>query len=269
MLDDLRKEGEEETNWNGFMGHALSWLCREPEALPYIEKALALAKQGQYSQALGAGMDSWEYLLLTTKGVAKKRAASAIYYQKRLQNRKQLMSNQSPFVGFDLANFWCDGNFADETYLCTPPTDALIDELEKDLGYKLPASYIWLMRYRNGGMPRSNCLLIDEEAGEWTEEYTCIDGILAISREKPSSLGGADGYALITGDWGYPKIGVPICRCDGDHGVIFPDYTHCGPGGEPCVVLVEDTEKLVIYLADDFESFICGLCNCPEDEYAE
>ena len=32
------------------------------------------------------------------------------------------------------------------------PSDELIASVEQELGYKLPASYIWLMKRHNGGV---------------------------------------------------------------------------------------------------------------------
>ena len=58
-----------------------------------------------------------------------------------------------PFEGFDFTGFWDDCDYALKAYVCDPPTDQLIAEIEQELGYKLPASYIWLMKQHNGGIP--------------------------------------------------------------------------------------------------------------------
>lgn len=50
------------------------------------------------------------------------------------------------FEGFDFSNFWEDSEYALKEYVSEPPTDEMIDSVERELGYKLPASYIWLMK---------------------------------------------------------------------------------------------------------------------------
>ena len=42
-------------------------------------------------------------------------------------------------------------------YTSDPPSDELIASVEEELGYKLPASYIWLMKQHNGGIPVNTC----------------------------------------------------------------------------------------------------------------
>ena len=54
------------------------------------------------------------------------------------------------FEGFDFTNFWDDNYYARKEYISDAPTDELIADVEKELGYKLPTSYIWLMKQHNG-----------------------------------------------------------------------------------------------------------------------
>lgn len=70
------------------------------------------------------------------------------------------------FEGFDFTNFWDDNYYARKEYISDAPTDELIADVEKELGYKLPASYIWLMKQHNGGIPFNNAsLLIHPQIG--------------------------------------------------------------------------------------------------------
>ena len=57
------------------------------------------------------------------------------------------------FDRIDLNDFWNDNEYALEEYVSDPPSDELISEVEQELGYKLPASYIWFMKRHNGGIP--------------------------------------------------------------------------------------------------------------------
>lgn len=65
------------------------------------------------------------------------------------------------FEGFDFTNFWDDNYYARKEYISDAPTDELIADVEKELGYKLPASYIWLMKQHNGGIPFNTCFPTD------------------------------------------------------------------------------------------------------------
>ena len=66
------------------------------------------------------------------------------------------------FEGFDFTNFWEDSVYALKEYVSESPSDELIASVEQELGYKLPASYIWLMKQHNGGIPVNTCVYYDE-----------------------------------------------------------------------------------------------------------
>ena len=73
------------------------------------------------------------------------------------------------FEGFDLTSFWEDSEYALKEYVSEMPSDELIASVEQELGYKLPASYIWLMKQHNGGIPVNTCfLLADPAVGQTT-----------------------------------------------------------------------------------------------------
>ena len=59
-----------------------------------------------------------------------------------------------PFEGFDFTGFWNESAFA-KKFDCGPLTPEKIASAEDVLGYKLPASYLWLMERQNGGIPVS------------------------------------------------------------------------------------------------------------------
>lgn len=50
------------------------------------------------------------------------------------------------FEGFDWGTFWDDSEYALESHVGKEPTDEEIKEIEDELGYKLPESYIELIK---------------------------------------------------------------------------------------------------------------------------
>ena len=147
----------------------------------------------------------------------------------------------------DLNNLWDEKN---EAYTAEPFSEDMLRNIENELGYKLPESYIYLMRVRNGGCPK-NC-----RVGKWCYE---ISGIFGIGREMSNR------YSFYTEDAGYPKIGVPICDSFDDGPMVFLDYRECGNEGEPKVVKVDVEMNSIEVLAKDFESFIKMLSPEKED----
>ena len=66
------------------------------------------------------------------------------------------MKNRT-FEDFDFTDFWDDDEYAKNGYIGEFTTEEMIEEVERELGYKLPESYIWLMKQHNGGKPLNVC----------------------------------------------------------------------------------------------------------------
>ncbi|MBR3418048.1 MAG: SMI1/KNR4 family protein [Oscillospiraceae bacterium] len=166
------------------------------------------------------------------------------------------------FEGFDFMDFWEESAYSTENYVSEPPTNELIAEIEQELGYKLPESYIWLMKQHNGGVlnwNRDGCK-IDWSEGytEWTNNVVKVSGIMSIGREKTWSICGTDVQCR-------PDIGVAIATTWDGADVIILDYRECGKDGEPAVVCVDPNARLrITKIADSFESFIRSLRNWDE-----
>ncbi|MDJ0716863.1 MAG: SMI1/KNR4 family protein [Prochloraceae cyanobacterium] len=166
------------------------------------------------------------------------------------------------FADIDFSEFWDDNEYAKEEYVSEPPSEELITSVEKELGYKLPLSYIELMKLHNGGVPKNTCFSTHEQTSR-TMAHVNISGILGIGREKPYSLCGSLGSQFMIDEWGYPSIGVCICNCpSAGHDIIMLDYRQCGRNGEPKVVHVDqEWDYKITFLALNFEVFIRGLVN--------
>jgi hypothetical protein len=160
------------------------------------------------------------------------------------------------------ADFW-DDPFDESDYFTGPTlTEEMIQATEAKLGYRLPQSYLRLLRIKNGGSLRRSCFPTQlSTTGE--DAYLELSGIRGIG-----------------GDWSiynsrdevhYPEVGLVIGETpSAGHDTFMLDYSECGPQGEPRVIHVE-TETgdppqvyvpIVSVLAPDFETFLQGLVDC-------
>jgi hypothetical protein len=173
---------------------------------------------------------------------------------------------QTYFEQVDLSHFWDDSQYALKEYVDKAPSDADIAKIEAELGYKLPAAYIQLMKTHNGGIPVNTCFPTTEPTS-WAENHVAVTGIFNIGFEKDYSLGGNLGSRFMIEDWGYPDIGVYFADCpSAGHDMILLDYRKCGKNGEPEVAHVDqENDYKITFLANDFEGFIKGLVH--EDTY--
>ncbi len=161
------------------------------------------------------------------------------------------------FQKFDIAGFWDDSDYFTSSGEIT--VERVLDA-ENKLGYKLPESYIQLIRTKNGGSSKKDCFPTTNPTS-WAEDHIAISGI--------KGLGGAWGIDSddlgnqhCIDEWGYPEIGIAVCECpSAGHDMVMLDYRKNGKSGEPEVVHVdvESDEPTITFLAKDFEAFIVGL----------
>lgn len=167
---------------------------------------------------------------------------------------------------FDWGGFWKASKYARKEYVDIPLSLALLERVERALGYKLPAAYVQLAQHQNGGVP-TRTRHRTPEGTSWAEDHIAITGIYAIGETKPYSLLGEFGSRFWPSKWGYPEIGVYFANCpSAGHDMLCLDYSECGPGGEPRVVHVDqERDYKVTFVAPNFESFIRGLA--PEEDF--
>ncbi len=76
------------------------------------------------------------------------------------------------------ADVWSDFFDASTHYTGPPLTDAMVVSAERTLGYALPASYLQLLRVKNGGRPRRQCY---PTAGtHWTNNHVRVLTVFGI-----------------------------------------------------------------------------------------
>ncbi len=165
------------------------------------------------------------------------------------------------FEGFDFSSFWEGSQYAKENYVDAPPTPEVIEAVERELGYKLPAAYIHLAMTQNGGFPRNTNHRTDEPTS-WSDDHIAITGIYSIGGKKLYSLCGETFNSHFwEEEWGYPAIGVYFADCpSAGHDMVALDYRKCGRDGEPEVVHVDQEDHYrITKVAGSFEDFIRGL----------
>ncbi|MHB8953311.1 MAG: SMI1/KNR4 family protein [Pirellulaceae bacterium] len=164
------------------------------------------------------------------------------------------------FADFDVRQFWKPSEYAMKEYVGDPLTDDMVAAVERELGYKLPASYVELMKGQNGGTPYQTNHRAKERTS-WSHDHIAITGIYSIGGEKPCSLCGDFSSQFWVEEWGYPAIGVYFADCpSAGHDMLCLDYRVCGPNGEPQVVNVDqEWDYKTVFVAESFEAFIRGL----------
>ena len=211
----IAEQGKNDPLWYFRVGYSYYYMKRYEEAAGVLNTALELDPDDQHSTRL---LD-WSH----RKWQKQQKTES-----RRTLGRQQKDPGVIPFEGMDLDSFWEDSNYAREQYVSDPPTDELISSVEEELGYKLPAAYIALMKHQNGGVPHHTSFPTDE-ATSWAEDHIAITGIMGIGRDKSLAICGDLGSPFMIEEWGYPDIGVVICDCpSAGHDVVMLDYRHCG-----------------------------------------
>ncbi|MGE8006322.1 SMI1/KNR4 family protein [Lysinibacillus sp. NPDC093216] len=133
QLCTVKKQGQLDADWHWRVGYAYFYIQEWQEALAAFEKA----KELQFDTRT-------EEYIVTCRNIMKKSAEA-------------LDDKLVPFHERDFSQFWKKSDYADKNYVEVSPTTEMIASIEEELGYKLPADYIWFMQQQNGGMPVNTC----------------------------------------------------------------------------------------------------------------
>ncbi|WP_405171127.1 SMI1/KNR4 family protein [Paenibacillus sp. FSL H8-0280] len=249
----VAKEGTGDPLWHYRIGLAYYYLEQYAHALQAFERADELDPEDE---------DTLEFLEWIRSKTAEE--PSEVSVEKPVDNVPTVSEISIAPVSvshMEPTGFWDDSAEAADRYVLAPPTDGQIESMEEQLVFKLPTSYINMMKLHNGGVPHYRHFPVSQaEAAKKVRVE--VAGILGIGREKAHSLGGEAGSRFIIEQGGYPEIGVVICECPSDSEVVMLDYRESGNAGEPEVVHVDKKESYKItWLAPNFETFIQGLLN--------
>jgi hypothetical protein len=163
------------------------------------------------------------------------------------------------------ADAWSNFFDASTHYTGPPLTDAMVAAAERALGYALPASYVQLLRAKNGGCPRRQCH--PTGGAHWSDNHVRVVTVFGIGGRWGIDSD-AFGTRHLIAQAGLPAIGVVVGWTPAaGHDAVMLDYSACGPRGEPRVVHVDPEDDASAALAPDFGAFLRGLVDCrPYDE---
>ena len=172
----------------------------------------------------------------------------------------EIVSPETLTEALDLTTFWHDSAESDRRHLSAPFDDEMLKSIEEELGYKLPASFVMLMRTHNGGLV-NRCRYRVPDPKEGMPDTVYITDILGIGRDAPYSLCGRFGSEFLIDSRRHNKeIGVAVCNTTlPGRALVFLDYRKCGRNGEPSVTYADAMTGMELPLSNNFASFLKGL----------
>lgn len=152
----------------------------------------------------------------------------------------------SLFDGIDLKGLFDNNSDYGREYKFSELTKDMISRAEKTLGYKLPESYIELLRVQNGG------LIDDKYDKSW------LTAIYGIGTTQDSYNGLEEMFDNWKNEWEYPDIGIPFGETQsGGHDMYYMDFRAVDVNGEPRIVRIDNERDNAIYfVADNLVEFI-------------
>lgn len=149
------------------------------------------------------------------------------------------------FDGIDVTELFDNESEYGKKYNFDAVTDERIKRAEKHIGYKLPKSYIELLKVQNGG------IINDRFSNSWLTE------IYGISSDAENEYG-LEEYFDNWREWGYPDIGIPFGGTPtAGHDMYYMDYRAVSKNGEPRIVRIEqEADYAVYFVAKDLISFL-------------
>lgn len=150
------------------------------------------------------------------------------------------------FGDIDLTKLFDPDSEYGKSYVFGELTDEMIARGEQTLGYKMPASYIELLKVQNGGM------ISDEFDESW---LTTIYGI-GPTADTYNSL--EERFENWKDEWEYPDIGIPFGETQSaGHDMYYMDFRSADENGEPRIVRIDnEMDNEVYFVADNLVEFI-------------
>ena len=160
----------------------------------------------------------------------------------------------------DFSDFWHDIKESERHYESAKPDLRAIRSVQEELGFRLPDTYVELMKMHNGGMV-NRCWYPINFPAETYSDYIQITHLLGIGRDANYSLCGRFGSRfLLEGKGDLEKAGVAFANCiSPSRAILILDYRTSGNDGEPCVTYINSQTHEETVIAPNFEIFVRGL----------
>ncbi|MFA6044090.1 MAG: SMI1/KNR4 family protein [Phycisphaerales bacterium] len=140
-------------------------------------------------------------------------------------------------------------------------TDAELARSGKQLGVRLPAELLAVLRVRNGGQIRlSSFKLPSPAAKQYGLKVYSLSRLAGVHPTHSDAI--TQQTAVARAEWELPDGLIPLCG-DG-HTWCCLDYRACGPEGEPSVAHIDLEQSHEFTLAPNFAAFISKLFRDPE-----
>lgn len=140
----------------------------------------------------------------------------------------------------------------DDHYTFPPFTEEILEKTEKEIGWKLPESYIALLKIINGG--RINYDIFEES---W------LEAVYGVSLDEGGLVDMFDNWI---NEWQYPNIGIPFGQTQSaGHDMYFMDFRSINKNGEPRIVHIDNEfDNEITVVADNLEDFLTKLYSHEE-----
>lgn len=147
---------------------------------------------------------------------------------------------------------WREGT---DEYRLEPLTEEKVQKAEKELGVKLPDSYINLLKEQNGGYIHHDAHPASTP-NSWADDHVSVEYIMGIGEENGIL---ESGYYIE--EWDLPA-GVVLISGDG-HSWIALDYRSTKEN--PPVIFIDPDQDQIFELAPDFGTFLSQLTSWEDD----
>lgn len=227
-------------------------VCTEPEAEP-VEEVCAESEAESAEEACAEP---------EAKSAEEPVSETAIVKAEAVLVADEILDSEpeAHLTDMDFSDFWHDIRESEHRYESNKPDTRLIRSVEEALGFKLPDSYIELMRMHNGGM-LNRCWYPIRFPAETYSDYIQITHFLGIGRDALYSLCGRFGSDFLLEDKdAFKGKSVAFASCiSPSRAILVLDYRNAEEGAEPCVTFVNSQTGEESVVAANFELFIRGL----------
>lgn len=161
----------------------------------------------------------------------------------------------SLFKAINLSELFNNESEYSKEYRFGELTDEMISRVEKNIGYRLPKSYIELLRVQNGGV-------INNKYETW------LSVIYGVGSTERTFNGLEEMFDNWKNNWEYPDIGIPFGETDSaGHDMYYMDFRVVDEAEEPRIVRIDnEMDNEIYFVANNLVEFLTMIYNHQEME---